>query len=53
MTYSCPLISHQVYNVSEGRVIQTLKGHKDTVHCVAYARDGEWSPGGGGGGGGE
>ena len=24
-----------------GTLIQSLKGHRDTVHCVAYAKDGK------------
>ncbi|NXX34217.1 IF122 protein, partial [Nicator chloris] len=31
-----------VYDTSDGTLIQPLKGHKDTVYCVAYARDGKW-----------
>lgn len=31
----------QVYDTSDGTLIQPLKGHKDTVYCVAYAKDGE------------
>ncbi|NXY81240.1 IF122 protein, partial [Alcedo cyanopectus] len=30
-----------VYDTSDGTLIQPLKGHKDTVYCVAYAKDGE------------
>ena len=30
-----------VYDASDGTLIQPLKGHKDTVYCVAYARDGK------------
>lgn len=30
-----------VYDTSDGSLIQPLKGHKDTVYCVAYARDGK------------
>uniref|UniRef100_A0A667ZHE5 Intraflagellar transport protein 122 homolog n=1 Tax=Myripristis murdjan TaxID=586833 RepID=A0A667ZHE5_9TELE len=33
-----------VYDTSDGTLIQPLKGHKDTVYCVAYAKDGLWSP---------
>ena len=32
---------HQVYDTSDGTLIQPLKGHKDTVYCVAYAKDGK------------
>lgn len=32
----------QVYDTSDGTLIQPLKGHKDTVYCVAYAKDGEY-----------
>uniref|UniRef100_A0A3Q1FPD5 Intraflagellar transport protein 122 homolog n=1 Tax=Acanthochromis polyacanthus TaxID=80966 RepID=A0A3Q1FPD5_9TELE len=34
----------QVYDASDGALIQPLKGHKDIVYCVAYAKDGLWSP---------
>ncbi|QQP35694.1 Uncharacterized protein FKW44_023984, partial [Caligus rogercresseyi] len=30
-----------VYDVSDGALIQPLKGHKDTVYCVDYAKDGK------------
>lgn len=30
-----------VYEPNEGTLIGALKGHKDTVFCVAYARDGK------------
>ncbi len=30
----------QVYDTADGTLIQPLKGHKDTVYCVAYAKDG-------------
>lgn len=30
-----------VYEPNEGSLIETLKGHKDNVHCVNYARDGK------------
>uniref|UniRef100_A0A3B5B9M3 Intraflagellar transport protein 122 homolog n=1 Tax=Stegastes partitus TaxID=144197 RepID=A0A3B5B9M3_9TELE len=33
-----------VYDASDGALIQPLKGHKDIVYCVAYAKDGLWSP---------
>ncbi|NXV86439.1 IF122 protein, partial [Calonectris borealis] len=32
-----------VYDTSDGTLIQPLKGHKDTVYCVAYAKDGKVS----------
>ncbi|KAH8031379.1 hypothetical protein HPB51_016563 [Rhipicephalus microplus] len=32
-----------VYDTSDGALVQPLKGHKDAVYCVAYARDGLWS----------
>ncbi|XP_034942292.1 intraflagellar transport protein 122 homolog [Chelonus insularis] len=34
---------HQVlvYETAEGVLIQPLKGHKDTVYCVCYAKDGK------------
>ncbi|KAK9970108.1 hypothetical protein ABG768_026076 [Culter alburnus] len=30
-----------VYDTADGTLIQPLKGHKDTVYCVAYAKDGK------------
>ncbi|XP_043287356.1 intraflagellar transport protein 122 homolog isoform X2 [Venturia canescens] len=30
-----------VYETTKGALIQPLKGHKDTVYCVCYARDGK------------
>ncbi|XP_013396252.1 intraflagellar transport protein 122 homolog isoform X2 [Lingula anatina] len=30
-----------VYDTNDGTLIQPLKGHKDTVYCVAYAKDGK------------
>ncbi|XP_025019210.1 intraflagellar transport protein 122 homolog isoform X2 [Python bivittatus] len=30
-----------VYDTSDGTLIQPLKAHKDTVYCVAYAKDGK------------
>lgn len=30
-----------VYEPTKGALIQPLKGHKDTVYCVCYARDGK------------
>uniref|UniRef100_A0A3B3BRP5 Intraflagellar transport protein 122 homolog n=1 Tax=Oryzias melastigma TaxID=30732 RepID=A0A3B3BRP5_ORYME len=30
-----------VYDAADGANIQPLKGHKDTVYCVAYAKDGK------------
>ncbi|NWW94244.1 IF122 protein, partial [Rhynochetos jubatus] len=35
-----------VYDTSDGTLIQPLKGHKDTVYCVAYAKDGKYHLGG-------
>uniref|UniRef100_A0A3Q1IH06 Intraflagellar transport protein 122 homolog n=1 Tax=Anabas testudineus TaxID=64144 RepID=A0A3Q1IH06_ANATE len=29
-----------VYDTADGAIIQPLKGHKDIVYCVAYAKDG-------------
>lgn len=30
-----------VYDTEDGALIQPLKGHKDTVYCVAYAQNGQ------------
>ncbi|XP_078340377.1 intraflagellar transport protein 122 homolog isoform X7 [Crassostrea virginica] len=30
-----------VYDTNDGTLIQSLKGHKDTVYCVCYAKDGK------------
>lgn len=30
-----------VYDITDGSLIQTLKGHKETVLCLAYAHDGK------------
>lgn len=30
-----------VYEPNDGVLIETLKAHKDTVYCVAYAKDGK------------
>lgn len=30
-----------IYDTNDGRLVQALKGHKDKVHCVSYARNGE------------
>ena len=30
-----------VYDTADGSLIQPLKGHKDTVYCVNYAKDGK------------
>ncbi|XP_072181762.1 intraflagellar transport protein 122 homolog [Diadema setosum] len=30
-----------VYDTNDGTLIQPLKGHKDTVYCVSYAKDGK------------
>ena len=30
-----------VYDASDGTMVQPLKGHKETVYCVAYAKDGK------------
>ncbi|KAG7202395.1 hypothetical protein KM043_018711, partial [Ampulex compressa] len=34
---------HQVlvYETNDGALVQPLKGHKDTVYCVCYAKDGK------------
>ena len=35
-------ISHtQLYDSSDGKLKQTLKGHRDLVYCLSYSRDGE------------
>uniref|UniRef100_A0A672ZME1 Intraflagellar transport protein 122 homolog n=1 Tax=Sphaeramia orbicularis TaxID=375764 RepID=A0A672ZME1_9TELE len=33
-----------VFDTIDGTIQQPLKGHKDIVYCVAYAKDGLWSP---------
>ena len=30
-----------VYDPIDGSLIQTLKGHKETVYCVKYSKDGK------------
>ena len=30
-----------VYDTNDGTLVQPLKGHKDTVFCVGYSRDGK------------
>ena len=30
-----------VYDAADGDLLHSLKGHKDSVYCVAYARDGK------------
>lgn len=30
-----------VYDPQDGNVVSSLRGHKDVVHCVAYAKDGK------------
>lgn len=30
-----------VYDTTNGNLIQTLKGHKDTVYCINYAKNGQ------------
>ena len=30
-----------VYDSNDGTLIQSLKGHRDTVYAVAYAKDGK------------
>lgn len=30
-----------VYDTTDGSLIQPLKGHKDTVYCLSYARNGQ------------
>ena len=36
-----------VFDPSEGELIKSLKGHKDTVYCVTYSADGKWFASGG------
>jgi len=36
-----------VYESAEGKLIQSLKGHKGTVYCVAYSKDGKQFASGG------
>lgn len=31
----------QVYEAADGELVRSLKGHKDTVYCVAFSRDGK------------
>jgi WD40 repeat protein len=37
----------QVYETADGELISSLKGHKDTVYCLAYSRDGKMFASGG------
>lgn len=30
-----------IYDATDGTLVQPLKGHKETVYCVAYATDGK------------
>ena len=30
-----------MYEAADGELLTSLKGHKDTVYCVAFARDGK------------
>jgi intraflagellar transport protein 122 len=30
-----------VYNTTSGELINKIKGHKDTVYCIAYSKDGQ------------
>ena len=30
-----------VYDATDGTLVQPLKGHKDVVYCVTYAKDGK------------
>eukprot|EP00048_Salpingoeca_helianthica_P024440 m.32361 g.32361 ORF g.32361 m.32361 type:complete len:1222 (-) comp9388_c0_seq1:284-3949(-) len=36
-----------VYETADGELISSLKGHKDTVYCLAYSRDGKMFASGG------
>ncbi len=31
----------QVYNTEDGKMVDNLKAHKDTVYTVSYSRDGK------------
>ena len=41
------LYGKKVYETADGELITSLKGHKDTVYCVAYAKDGKLFASGG------
>lgn len=30
-----------IYDARQGKLIKKIKGHKDTVYCLAYSRDGQ------------
>ena len=30
--------------MKEGKLLQTLKGHRDSVNCLTYSRDGKTPP---------
>lgn len=36
-----------LYNANEGELLHSLKGHKDTVYCVAFRKDGKQFASGG------
>ena len=39
------LFSFKVYDTAEGTMVDMLKGHKDTVYCLAYESSGKTSEG--------
>ncbi len=32
-----------MYDANDGDLVHSLKGHKDTVYCVAYSKQGEFT----------
>ncbi len=36
----CIVVFLKVYDTADGSLVNPLKGHKDIVYCVAYAKDG-------------
>ena len=39
------LFSFKVYDTAEGTMVDMLKGHKETVYCLAYESSGKTSEG--------
>ena len=36
-----------IYDAANGEIIDNKRGHKDTVYCLAYSKDGQrWASGG-------